>query len=212
MKAYNKTGANTKLFYAKGCNIDDTIRSGFKEAADLAAQSDIIQSLPLGRQGIWVEEKSRSNIHLPGVQEELVKARLLPPATCGCAGECRQSHFNWTADNATACCVYRWLGTAAARKPLLTCCLAITILPVNCPWVFRWQEGQLPIYYNHYNTSRPAKMITIVLRSADRFITVSKVSFLIWKVTANLITVILHSVTKSQSPKCNCCCNGYCCQ
>lgn len=36
-------------------------------------------------------------------------------------------------------------------------CLAITILRENCPCHFPRSVGQIPIYYNYYNTGRPAK-------------------------------------------------------
>ena len=38
----NKVGTNTKLLYAKGCDINDTSQAGFAEAIETAKQADIV--------------------------------------------------------------------------------------------------------------------------------------------------------------------------
>ncbi len=152
-----KTGANTRLFYAKGCNINDTVRSGFNEAVTVAAQSDIVIITVGEARDMSGEAKSRSNIHLPGVQEELVKAVVAtgkPVIVLISAG--RPLIFNWTADNATAVIYTWWLGTAAGEA--IADVLFGDYNPSGkLPMSFPLSEGQLPVYYNHYNTGRPAK-------------------------------------------------------
>ncbi|MDP2059656.1 MAG: glycoside hydrolase family 3 N-terminal domain-containing protein, partial [Flavobacteriaceae bacterium] len=64
----NKVGENTKLLYAKGCGIDSQSRDGFAEAVAVANQADVV-ILSIGESwNMSGEAKSRSNIHLPGVQ------------------------------------------------------------------------------------------------------------------------------------------------
>src|SRR5207237_5115384 len=38
----NKVGANTKLLYAKGCEINDSSQAGFAEAIEAAKQADVV--------------------------------------------------------------------------------------------------------------------------------------------------------------------------
>lgn len=158
-----KTGANTRLLYAKGCNIDDTVRSGFEEAVNIAKQSNIVVITVGEARDMTGEAKSRSNIHLPGVQEELIKAVVAtgkPVIVLISAG--RPLIFNWTADNAHAVLYTWWLGTAAGEA--IADVLFGDYNPSGkLPMSFPLTEGQLPIYYNHYNTGRPAK------NDADRF-------------------------------------------
>ena len=152
-----KLGAGTKLLYAKGCNISDSITSGFEEAVTVAKQSDIIIVTVGEARDMSGEAKSRSNIHLPGVQEELVKALVAtgkPVVVLVSAG--RPLIFNWIADNASAVVYTWWLGTAAG-----TAIADVLFGDYNpsgkLPMSFPLSEGQIPIYYNHYNTGRPAK-------------------------------------------------------
>jgi len=72
----NKVGKNTKLLYAKGCAIEGENRDGFAEALEVAKQADVV-ILSIGeRRDMTGEAKSRSNINIPGVQEDLLKALL----------------------------------------------------------------------------------------------------------------------------------------
>jgi len=100
--------------------------------------------------------KSRSNIHLPGVQEELIKALQAtgkPVIVLISAG--RPLIFNYTADNVPAIVYTWWLGTEAGNA--IADVLMGNYNPSGkLPMSFPRTEGQIPIYYNHYNTGRPA--------------------------------------------------------
>lgn len=62
-----------EILYSKGCNINDNDRSGFEEAIAAAKSADVV-ILSLGEAAnMSGEAKSRSNLQLPGVQEELMK-------------------------------------------------------------------------------------------------------------------------------------------
>ena len=159
----NKLGDNTKLLYAQGCDIEDTSMAGFAEAIKTAMQADVV-ILSIGeRRDMSGEAKSRSNIHLPGVQEELVKAIYAtgkPVVVLINAG--RPLIFNWTAEHVPAIVYTWWLGSEAGNA------IADVLfgdynpsgkLPVSFPKT----EGQIPIYYSHFNTGRPA------MNDSDRF-------------------------------------------
>jgi beta-glucosidase len=152
-----KLGEGTRLLYAKGCGITDTSHAGFAEAIEAAKQADIVV-MDIGEApDMTGEAKSRSNIHLPGVQEDLVRAIVetgKPVVVLISAG--RPLVFNYTAAHATAILYTWWLGTEAGNA------IADVLfgdynpsgkLPISFPRA----EGQIPIYYNHFSTGRPAR-------------------------------------------------------
>lgn len=152
-----QAAGKTKLLYAKGCDITDTSRSGFAEAYKTAMQSDIVIMAMGEKPDMTGEAKSRSNIHLPGVQEELIKAVMAsgkPVVVLLMAG--RPMVFNWTADHVSAILYTWWLGNQAGNA--MADVLYGNYNPgAKLPITFPRSEGQIPIYYNHFNTGRPAK-------------------------------------------------------
>ncbi len=151
-----KVSSTTKLLYAKGCDIDDQNKNGFEEALTAAKDADVI-IMSMGEASNWSgEAKSRSNIHLPGVQEELIKAMQAtgkPVVVLINAG--RPLIFNWTADNVPAILYTWWLGTKAGDA-IANVLFGDYNPSAKLPMSFPRTEGQIPIYYNHYNTGRPA--------------------------------------------------------
>jgi beta-glucosidase len=147
---------NTKLLYAKGCEINDSSQAGFAAAIEAARQADVV-IMSVGEASDWSgEAKSRSNLHLPGMQEELVKAIYAtgkPVVVMINAG--RPLVFNWTADHIPAILYTWWLGTKAGdavADVLFGDYNPTGKLPISFPRT----EGQIPIYYNHFHTGRPA--------------------------------------------------------
>ncbi len=103
------------------------------------------------------EAKSRSNLRLPGVQEELIKAIQAtgkPVVVLINAG--RPLIFNWTADNVPAILYTWWLGSEAGNA-IADVLFGDYNPSAKLPMSFPREEGQIPIYYNHFNTGRPAK-------------------------------------------------------
>jgi beta-glucosidase len=151
-----KVGKNTKLLYAKGCDIDGDNKDGFAEAVAVAQQADVV-ILSIGeRRDMSGEAKSRSNIDIPGVQEELEKALLAtgkPVVVLINAG--RPLVFNYTADHAPAILYTWWLGSQAGNA--IGDVLFGDYNPsAKLTMTFPRSVGQIPIYYNHLNTGRPA--------------------------------------------------------
>jgi beta-glucosidase len=152
----DKLGPNATLLYAKGCDINDSSQAGFAEAIEIAKQADVV-IMSVGEASDWSgEAKSRSNIHLPGMQEELVKAIYAtgkPVVVLINAG--RPLIFNWTADHVPAILYTWWLGTEAGdaiADVLFGDYNPSAKLPISFPRT----EGQIPIYYNYFKTGRPA--------------------------------------------------------
>lgn len=153
----NQLDKNSTLLYAKGCNVDDQDKSQFAEAIETAKKADVV-IMTLGEgHAMSGEAKSRSNIGFTGVQEDLLKeiAKAGKPIILMInAG--RPLIFNWASDNIPAIMYTWWLGTEAGNS-----IADVVFGSVNpggkLPMSFPRTEGQIPVYYNHYNTGRPAK-------------------------------------------------------
>ncbi len=152
----NKVGKKTILLYAKGCDIEGTNKEGFAEAVRTAQQADVV-ILSIGeRRDMSGEAKSRSDISIPGVQEELLKELLAtgkPVVVLINAG--RPLVFPYTADHAPAILYTWWLGSEAGNA------IADVLFGDYNPsgklaMTFPRSVGQIPIYYSHFNTGRPA--------------------------------------------------------
>ncbi len=151
----NKISDSTVLLYAKGCNVNDTSVAGFAEAVETARQADVV-IMSVGEAGdMSGEAKSRSNIHLPGVQEELIKAINAvgkPVVLLINAG--RPLIFNRVSDHMAAILYTWWLGTEAGDA-IADVLFGDYNPSAKLPMSFPRTEGQIPIYYNHLNTGRP---------------------------------------------------------
>lgn len=153
----NKLGSDAQLIYAKGCGIEDTSRAGFKEAIDAAMQADVVIMSIGERRDMSGEAKSRAYLRIPGVQEELVKAiqatgkPLVVMINTG-----RPLVFDWISDHVPAIMYTWWLGSQAGNA--IADVLFGDYNPSGkLPMTFPRTEGQIPIYYNHFNTGRPAR-------------------------------------------------------
>jgi beta-glucosidase len=148
---------NTRLLYAKGCGIDDTSRAGFAEAVAIAGQADVVIMDVGEAPDMSGEAKSRSNLHLPGVQEDLIRAIEAtgkPVVVMISAG--RPLIFNWTADHVPAILYTWWLGTRAGNA--MADVLFGDYNPSGkLPMSFPRTEGGIPVYYDHFSTGRPAR-------------------------------------------------------
>ena len=77
-------GIQNKIGQIQSCCMQKAARSmtasqaGFAEAIEIAIQSDVVIMSVGEASDMSGEAKSRSNIHLPGVQEELIKAFMQP--------------------------------------------------------------------------------------------------------------------------------------
>lgn len=151
-----KLNDDTKIIYAMGCDIADTSRSGFAEAIEAASQAEVVIMSVGEARDMSGEAKSRSNIRLPGVQEELIKviqASGKPLVVLFSAG--RPLVFNWTADHVPSILYTWWLGTTAGDA--MADVLFGDYNPSGkLPMSFPITEGQIPVYYNYYSTGRPA--------------------------------------------------------
>jgi beta-glucosidase len=73
-----KVSSNTKVYYAKGCEILSDDKSGFAEAVNIAKKSEIVILVMGGKSGLTIhctsgEARDRSKLTFSGVQEDLIR-------------------------------------------------------------------------------------------------------------------------------------------
>lgn len=156
----NKLGSANSLSYAKGCEITGADTTGFAVARKTAAAADIVIVSVGELANMSGEAKSRSQLQLPGVQEQLVKDMVAtgkPVIVLISAG--RPLVFNWIADNVPALVYTWWLGTQAGNA-IADVLFGDHNPSGKLPITFPRNEGQLPIYYNYLSTGRPFKSDT----------------------------------------------------
>jgi beta-glucosidase len=157
LAAFRKLLGNERVRYAAGLkNSRDLGREGFAAAVEAVRGADVVL-LFLGEEQILSgEARSRAFLNLPGAQEALVDAISAtgkPMVAVIMAG--RPLTFHDVAAKAGAV-LYAWhpgtMGGPAIAKLLLGTTVPTGRLPVTFPRTV----GQVPIYYAHLNTGRPA--------------------------------------------------------
>lgn len=148
-------GSNTRLLYAAGCDFDGDDTSLFAEATSVASQADVV-ILCLGEKSAWSgENASRSNIALPRIQErlaaELYKAG--PPVVILLSNG-RPLELARLAQQCDAM-LEIWQPGVAGGTPLAQI-LSGGVNPSGKLCItFPFDSGQIPIYYNERQSSRP---------------------------------------------------------
>ena len=159
-------GAN--ITYAKGADlitaptsfpeevkINETDKSGFKEAIKLAKKSDVV-IMVLGEHGFQSGEgRSRSKLDLPGVQQQLleevykVNKNIVLVLMNG-----RPLAITWANEHIPAIVEAWQLGTQTGNA-IASVLFGDYNPSAKITMSFPRSVGQEPIYYNHYNTGRP---------------------------------------------------------
>lgn len=151
-----KVSPATKIFYAKGCEIDGDSTEGFAEAVRIARQSDVV-ILAVGESAeMSGEAASRSSLDLPGRQLDLVKAvHATGRPTVVVLMNGRPLTIGWIAENLPAI-LEAWFAGIQAGHAIADVLFGDVNPGGKLPVTFPRTVGQVPIYYNHKNTGRPA--------------------------------------------------------
>lgn len=145
-----------KVSYARGCGFTEPSEAGFAEAVRLARESDVVVAVLGESEGMSGEAASRSEIGLPGVQEKLLQALHAtgkPVVLVLMNG--RPLTIEWADKNVPSILEAWFLGTrtgGAVADVLFGDYNPSGKLPITFPR----RVGQIPIYYAHKNTGRPA--------------------------------------------------------
>ncbi|HXC72490.1 MAG TPA: beta-glucosidase BglX [Pyrinomonadaceae bacterium] len=150
-----KVSAQTKVGYAKGCDVKDDSTAGFDEAVNLAKQSDLA-ILFVGETADMVgEAASRSTLDLPGRQMELVQAiHSVGKPTVVVLVNGRPLSVGWIANNVPAI-LESWMGGSESGNAIADILFGDVNPSAKLPVTFPRSVGQVPMYYNYMNTGRP---------------------------------------------------------
>ena len=144
------------LRYAKGCDIDTKDTSKFKEAINLAKNSDIIL-MALGEKGnMSGEAASKGEIGLPGMQPQLLQeiAKLNKPMVLILMnGRAMTIEDEVAISNSV---LETWLLGTSTGDAIADVLTGKYNPSGKLPVTFPKKIGQVPIYYAHKNTGRPA--------------------------------------------------------
>ena len=143
------------IIQAKGCEFEGSDKSGF-EAAIAAARSADVVVVAVGEKAMMSgEAASRTDITLPGVQEELILelCKTGKPVVVVLMNG-RPLAIPNIAANATAILETWWLGTEAGNA-IADVLLGDYNPAGKLPMTFPRSVGQVPIYYNEKSTGRP---------------------------------------------------------
>lgn len=163
----HKFGNQTKFTYTQGTTVSDSSTAGFSAAIANAKKADAVVMVLGETWDMSGESKSRTDISLPGKQEELfnaIKATGKPVIVVVMAG--RPLVFNSIADKADAI-VYAWFLGDQGGNAIANVLSGDYNPSGKLPMSFPRNVGQIPIFYNYYNTGRPVtKPTDIRYRSA----------------------------------------------
>ena len=135
--------------------INETDKSGFKAAIKAAKKADVV-IMVLGENGFQSGEgRSRANLDLPGVQQELMEAvykvnnNIILVLMNG-----RPLAITW-ADEHIPAILETWQLGSQSGNAIAQVLFGDYNPSGKSPMTFPRSVGQIPIYYNHYSTGRP---------------------------------------------------------
>src|ERR1051325_4146944 len=150
-----KVSAQTKVGYAKGCDVKGDSTAGFQEAVDLAKSSDVAVVFVGELAEMVGEGASRSSLDLPGRQLELVQAiHATGKPTIVVLVNGRPLSIGWVAGNVPAI-VESWMSGTEFGNAVADVLFGDVNPGAKLPVTFPRTVGQVLIYYNHFNTGRP---------------------------------------------------------
>ena len=146
----------TKILYAKGCSIEGTDRGGFAAAVESARNADaVIIALGESRE-MSGEASSRSTLAIPGLQNELLEsvASAGKPVILVLMNG-RPLAIPWAEEHAGAI-VESWFLGIRSGNAIADVLFGEYNPSGKLPVTFPRTVGQVPYYYNHKNSGRPA--------------------------------------------------------
>jgi beta-glucosidase len=144
-----------RVVYARGCEVEGDDRSSFDEAVTLAGRSDAVILVIGETKEMSGEAASRSEITLPGVQQELAEALIAtgkPVVVVLMNG--RPLDLSWLDAHAPAI-LEAWFPGTQAGHAVADVLFGDYNPSAKLTVSFPRNLGQVPIFYNNKNTGRP---------------------------------------------------------
>ncbi len=150
-----KVSSQTKISYAKGCEIEGGTTEGFAAAIAAAREAEVTIVFVGEAKEMVGEAASRSSLDLPGHQMDLVKAiQATGKPTIVVLVNGRPLTIGWIAENVPAI-LEAWMGGTESGNAIADILFGDVNPGAKLPVTFPRVVGQVPIYYNHMNTGRP---------------------------------------------------------
>lgn len=151
----NKVGKNTKVYFAEGCKLTDTSKSGFDKAIEIAKKSDVAilfmgNSVP-ETEG---EQQDRCNLDLPGVQEDLIReiCNTGTPVIVVLINGSAVTMMKWI--NGVKAILEAWYPGEEGGNAIADILFGDYNPGGKLPITFPKFTGQLPLYYNYKPSGR----------------------------------------------------------
>jgi beta-glucosidase len=150
-----KVGPQTKVIYAKGCDITSDNTDSMAEAMRAAKEAEVAIVAVGESAEMSGEAASRSSLDLPGRQVDLVKAvQAAGKPTVVVLMNGRPLTINWLAETVPAI-LETWFAGIQAGHAIADVLFGDVNPGGKLPVTFPRAVGQVPLYYNHKNTGRP---------------------------------------------------------
>lgn len=147
--------SGVKFIYAEGCDLKEPGTSGFAQALAAARRADLVLAA-MGEDFNWSgEAASRTDIRLPGSQQELLRELKKTGKPVGLIlMNGRPLDLSWEDRNVDAIMEAWYLGSMSGHA--VADVVAGDYNPsAKLTMSFPRSVGQIPVYYNHKNTGRP---------------------------------------------------------
>jgi len=152
----SKVSSDCELMYAKGCDIAGSSVDGFGEAVRVAQKADAVILVVGESKDMSGEAHSRASLELPGVQQQLVKAvHAVGKPVVAVLLSGRPMSVSWIKENIPAI-MLAWHPGVQGGNAVADCLFGDYNPSGKLTTNFPRTVGQVPIYYNHKNTGRPA--------------------------------------------------------
>ena len=148
---------DANILYARGCDIENDDKSGFSKAISKAKKADKIVLVMGENYHMSGEAASRTNINIPGVQTELIKAlrkevpnkQMILILMNGRPLDLSEE------DSLTDAILETWFPGTSGGYGVADVLFGKYNPSAKLPITFPRSVGQVPIYYNVKNTGRP---------------------------------------------------------
>jgi beta-glucosidase len=150
---------NTRIVHVRGAPVDTASAAGFADAERAARDADAVLLVVGERGDMSGEASSRASIELPGSQlalaQAVVRAAGAAKPVVAVLMNGRPLAVPWLADS-TSALVESWFLGVEHGNALADVLIGDVAPSGKLPVTFPRATGQVPIYYAHKNTGRPA--------------------------------------------------------
>lgn len=159
-----------KIYFAKGCNVNDEDKSGFHDALTIAKKSDVIVMVLGESRFMSGEAASRTSLDLPGVQTELLEemSKLGKPIILVLLNG-RPLTIEKEI-NLSDAVLEAWFPGTKGGEAVADILFGKQIPSGKLTVTFPRNVGQIPIHYNMKNTGRPIEAQPTGFKYTSRYI------------------------------------------